>query len=243
MSYSQDFRDKVLEVKQQESLTISSTAKRFCIGTTTLKRWLKNPILKTTKNRPSTKIDLDALRAHVKSKPDAYHYERANDFNCSASGIAYAIKKLKISNKKTLIHPKRSEEKRFIFQARINEHKLAGRTIVSLDESGFAHDMPRTYGYSKIGRRCYAKHNWGAKGRTNVIAALLGKALVAVTLFTCNIDSDVFHQWVKCYLLPSIPKNCVIVMDNATFHKRYDTQLLIEKAGHIIEYLHHIHLI
>ena len=26
-------------------------------------------------------------------------------------------------------------------------------------------------------------------------------------------------------------------MDNATFHKRYDTQLLIEKAGHIIEYL------
>ena len=58
-----------------------------------------------------------------------------------------------------------------------------------------------------------------------------------MTLFTCNIDSDVFYQWVKCCLLPSIPKNCVIVMDNATFHKRYDTQLLIEKAGHIIEYL------
>ena len=100
MSYSQGFRDKVLEVKQQENLTISSTAKRFCIGTTTLKRWLKNPMLKTTKNRPSTKIDLDALKAHIESKPDAYHYEWANDFNCSASGIAYAIKKLKISNKK-----------------------------------------------------------------------------------------------------------------------------------------------
>ena len=97
--------------------------------------------------------------------------------------------------------------------------------------------MPRTHGYSKIGRRCYGKHDWGAKGRTNVIAALLGKALVAVTLFTCNIDSDVFHQWVKCCLLPNIPQNCVIVMDNATFHKRHDTQLLIEQAGHIIEYL------
>ena len=97
--------------------------------------------------------------------------------------------------------------------------------------------MPRTHGYSKIGRRCYGKHDWGAKGRTNVIAALLGKALVAVTLFTCNIDSDVFHQWVECCLLPNIPQNCVIVMDNATFHKRHDTQLLIEQAGHIIEYL------
>ena len=68
MSYSQDFRDKVLEVKQQENLTISSTAKRFCIGTTTLKRWLKNPMLKTTKNRPSTKIDLDALKAHIEGR-------------------------------------------------------------------------------------------------------------------------------------------------------------------------------
>jgi hypothetical protein len=27
--------------------------------------------------------------------------------------------------------------------------------IVYIDESGFAHDMPRTHGYAKIGERCF----------------------------------------------------------------------------------------
>ena len=112
-----------------------------------------------------------------------------------------------------------------------------GREIIPLDESGFAHDMPRTHGYAKIGLRCYGKHDWGAKGRTNVIGALLGKALIGVALFTCNIDSDVFHAWVRSTLIPSLPANSVVVMDNASFHKREDTQKLIADSGHIIEYL------
>jgi len=29
--------------------------------------------------------------------------------------------------------------------------------------------MPRTHGYSKVGQRCFGKHDWGAKGRTNVV--------------------------------------------------------------------------
>jgi len=38
-------------------------------------------------------------------------------------------------------------------------------------------------------------------------------------------------------LIPKLPKNAVIVMDIATFHKRQDTRELIFKAGHIIEFL------
>jgi len=41
------------------------------------------------------------------------------------------------------------------------------RTIVYIDESGFAHDMPRNYGYSLKADRCFGSHDWGAKGRTN----------------------------------------------------------------------------
>ncbi|MGG2140456.1 hypothetical protein [Symbiopectobacterium sp. RP] len=43
-----------------------------------------------------------------------------------------------------------------------------------MDESGFPHDPPRTHGYSPKGQRCFGLKNWGAKGRTNVIGALLG---------------------------------------------------------------------
>ena len=38
-------------------------------------------------------------------------------------------------------------------------------------------------------------------------------------------------------LIPKLPEKAVIVMDNATFHKRQDTQFAILKAGHTLEYL------
>ena len=61
--------------------------------------------------------------------------------------------------------------------------------------------------------------------------------LINVNLFEGNIDSDVFYWWVKNQLLPNVPDKSVIVMDNATFHKRQDIQEEIKNAGHILEYL------
>ena len=43
-----------------------------------------------------------------------------------------------------------------------------------LDESGFARDGPRTHGYCYRGKRCYGVHDWHAKGRINVIGAMVG---------------------------------------------------------------------
>lgn len=57
------------------------------------------------------------------------------------------------------------------------------------DESGFAHDMPRTHGYSLRGQRCPGKHDWNARGRINVIGALLAGALLIVGLTTSNVDA------------------------------------------------------
>ena len=97
--------------------------------------------------------------------------------------------------------------------------------------------MPRTHGYAPIGRRCFGTRDWHAKGRTNAIGALLNKALITIGLFTVNVNADVFTAWLEQDLLPKLPPGCVIVMDNATFHTRADTQYLIRKAGHILEYL------
>jgi len=56
-------------------------------------------------------------------------------------------------------------------------------------------------------------------------------------LFNGNINSDVFYQWTMRALLPVLPKNSVVVLDNATFHKRQDIKEAIINAGHILEYL------
>jgi transposase len=97
--------------------------------------------------------------------------------------------------------------------------------------------MPRLYGYAPKGQRCVATHDWGAKGRTNVIGALLGRVLLTVSLFSQNIDTTTFSGWLEQDLLPKLVNNSVIVMDNAAFHKSVQMQDKIAKAGHVLEYL------
>jgi transposase len=139
--------------------------------------------------------------------------------------------------KKSLRHPKADEGERQSFRARIERYKAEGRTIAFIDESGFAHDMPRTHGYALLGQRCYGTHDWHAKGRTNVIGALIGKALLTVGLFTTNINADIFAQWTSQDLVPKLPPNTVVVMDNATFHKRADILRALTDAGHTLDFL------
>ncbi|MDC9616436.1 transposase, partial [Xenorhabdus khoisanae] len=84
--------------------------------------------------------------------------------------------------------------------------------------------MPRTHGYAEKGQRCFGTHDWHAKGRINVIGAILNNRFVTLSLFTGSINADVFHAWITQDLLPKLPHGAVIVMDNASFHKRNDTR-------------------
>jgi len=97
--------------------------------------------------------------------------------------------------------------------------------------------MPRRYGYAPQGQRCYGKHDWHARGRINVIGALLQNCLLTVSLFTSSINSDVFFAWVTQDLLPKLQTPSVIVMDNASFHKRSDILAAFFQQQHIVEFL------
>ncbi len=48
---------------------------------------------------------------------------------------------------------------------------------------------------------------------------------------------DIFNLWLTQDFIPKLPSAAVLVLDNATFHKRADTRAAIEAAGHILEYL------
>ena len=92
-----------------------------------------------------------------------------------------------------------------MFCQKISQLQNEGKVIAYIDESGFAHDMPRTHGYSTQGKRCYGTHDWGAKGRTNAIDALIGSALVAMGLISGSVNTQVFTSWVCQVLLPNLP--------------------------------------
>jgi len=103
MSYSLDFRKQVFKLKAEEHLTYQEASDRFGIPMRTLFRWQKCIEPKTTRNKPSSKIDMEALRKDVEQNPDAYQYERAKKFGVAQSTIFYALKRMGISNKKNAV--------------------------------------------------------------------------------------------------------------------------------------------
>lgn len=104
-----------------------------------------------------------------------------------------------------------------------------------MDESGFESEIIRPRGYAAIGKPCIDSDNWQAKKRTNVIGALNEKMLFALAYFSKNINGDIFYNWCKDTLIPSLKTKCVIVTDNASFHKR--VQRLLNRYGHRLLFL------
>ena len=138
--------------------------------------------------------------------------------------IWQALGKPGVTYKKALTPPKADQDARQGFREKIDAYERDARPIVDIDESGFAHDMPRTDGYAPRGQRCPGQHDWNAKGRVNVIGALSAGVLLCVGLTEANVDADIFNLWLEHDLIPGLPSKAVPVMDRATFHRRGDTK-------------------
>lgn len=91
----------MLAVKEQEGLSFEAVVQRFGIRSkNTVFRWTKKLEPCQTRNKPATKIDMDALMRDVALHPDAYQYERAQRLGVSESCVQAALQRLKISHKK-----------------------------------------------------------------------------------------------------------------------------------------------
>ena len=97
--------------------------------------------------------------------------------------------------------------------------------------------MPRTHGYSKRGQRCFGGHDWHAKGRINAIGASIDCAFLSVALCNGSINADVFYAWLTLDCLPTVKPETVMVMDNATFHKRAYMAQAIGNHGGVVAFL------
>ena len=65
MTYSLPFREKFFATKDKFDLTFEKTSQQFDIPIRTLFRWQQKIALCVTRDKPATKIDMDALDQHV----------------------------------------------------------------------------------------------------------------------------------------------------------------------------------
>ncbi|MCW9719017.1 IS630 transposase-related protein [Avibacterium sp. 21-599] len=192
MTYPVHFRKKIIE-QAKKAERIVDFLKIYGISTSTFYAWKKEIQPKKRHQKKPRTIHTEDLLNDVKCFPEATLAERTARIGTTQSAICKALRRLKISRKKTLHHPQADEQKRPRFKEELTAYSEVGYNIVYLDESRFEKQTFRTHGYAPVGEKCQATHNWQKMAtRTNAIGAIREGNLFALRLFDCPIDSDIF---------------------------------------------------
>jgi transposase len=109
--------------------------------------------------------------------------------------------------------------------------------IIYLDESGIDDNEAYPYGYSIKGSRVYDAKNAYRNKRLSIISALHKKTLIAPFVFEGYCDSRLFAAYIEKILIPELSPGQIVIMDNASFHKNKQIQLMLEKAECELFYL------
>jgi len=81
------------------------------------------------------------------------------------------------------------------------------------------------------GKRIYGDIPGRKYQRTNFISGLCEGKVIAPFQYDETTASDLVEGCVETCLLPAVPKNAVILMDNASFHRRDELFDIVEEAG------------
>jgi transposase len=100
-----------------------------------------------------------------------------------------------------------------------------------VDECGIDKYLYREYAYAPRGVPIHAKISGKKYKRINIVAAKRGDKIIAPLAYSGATDSVLFEYWFENSLLKAIPRWSVIVLDNATFHRKSVLYALAEKAG------------
>jgi len=94
------------------------------------------------------------------------------------------------------------------------------RKLVYVDESGINKEYQREYGRAKVGVRVKDTKSGKKHKRTNIIAGLCEGKHLAVQCYTHSITASFFEDWFEFELIPSLEQNALVIMDNASFHRK-----------------------
>lgn len=174
--------------------------------------------------------NLEMIRDKLRDYPD-YNYQcletlRSILLNCG-------FKHKKINNRMVIMESRRIVERRQEYLHKINEYRESKRNIVYLDETWFdTHDVVQ-YGWvdesqncslntpCSRGKRIIILHAGGENGFVPNALLLSAKNIKQSSAdYHEDMTADLFEKWVSEQLLPNIPPNSVIVMDNASYHSR-----------------------
>jgi len=109
--------------------------------------------------------------------------------------------------------------------------------FVFVDETGLNREYRRLYARARRGVKVHDTKPGKRQKRTNIIGALWGEKHIALQCYEHSTTSAFFEDWFEFELIPLLPMGAVIVMDNATFHRKNALWKIAEKYGVFVLFL------
>ena len=106
-----------------------------------------------------------------------------------------------------------------------------------IDETGFQKFLHREYAYAPRGEKVYDRISGKKFRRTSIVAAKRGGSIIAPWQYDGTMNGMLFETWFEQHLIPELPENSVIVMDNASFHRKKRLYAIAEKYHMILIFL------
>jgi transposase len=97
---------------------------------------------------------------------------------------------------------------------------IPSENLVYVDETGINQYLYREYAYAPRGEKITGTISGKKYKRTNIVAGICGWKWVAPLEYDGTTDSILFEYWFEHRLLKEIKPGSVIVLDNATFHRK-----------------------
>lgn len=111
-------------------------------------------------------------------------------------------------------------------QKTVDPHRL-----VFVDETGTATNMAPLHGWGPKGQRLIGAASHGGWKRTTFTGGLTIEGVIAPMVIEQAMNAAIFEAWVEQFLIPAMPKNAIVVMDNLSAHKGEGVRDLIEAAA------------
>ena len=111
-------------------------------------------------------------------------------------------------------------------QKRLDPHRL-----VFLDEAGATTTMTRLRGRAKGGQRCHGRTPQGHWRTTTMLSSIRLSGQTACLAIVGATTAEVFREYVRGVLVPTLRPGDIVVADNLSAHKDKQAQELIRQAG------------
>lgn len=115
--------------------------------------------------------------------------------------------------------------------------KLPPEHLVFIDEFAVNTAMTRTHARAPQGERAEVSERGYHEPNTSVIGALSLTGVNALMTVEGAVDTQVFDLFVEHFLVPTLLKSDIVILDNVTFHYSQRAIKLIEAAGARVEHL------